>query len=584
MRIDVPQLYADLLNAAERRRGSAPMRAVVGFAIAAIIDMQLGLTWIYLWATAYAAAQLWENWFLGAARVSAWARPTLPRATAILATFTLPAVLYAPLAIPIWSGAQYGPVMSVLLLAGGGLHLLVMSGPSIGAFLAPFSVYIGVWVSLLLTEQRLAPETRGLAAGLALLVVANSIMAWRTQAKALNQARASAKEAERRRLEMEAAIEAKGAFVAMISHDLRTPIGAILAGADKIERGGDGARHYAKLVREAGVMMRDLLGDLLDMERMDAGAMPVEQIPFNLRQTLAECLQLWRGEAARNGLQLRAFGGHDMPRDVSGDPTRIRQVLNNLLSNAVKFTEAGSVTVRMSIHDERLSLAVEDTGPGLGAGAPERLFQPFDQEPGMARRHGGFGLGLAISRKRAQLMGGDLWASNLDDGGARFVFDVPLTEAVAAPVRHGPLRVLVVDDHSINREAVKILLEPLGVAPVLAEDGAEALGFLAAERFDLVLMDINMPVMDGREATRQLRASGGPTSGIPVIAVSAADTPREWRACSEAGMNSHVAKPIRPHRLYEAINAALLLDQGAQELEAQALEDASRGESALAAA
>jgi two-component system, sensor histidine kinase len=569
VRLDFAQHYADLLTAADQRRGNAPVRAGVGYLIAAIMHLQLGWSWAWLWAAAYSGAQLLEVWALRPAFMPGWRKPTPLRAALVIGIFMLPAAIYAPMAIPLWNEARYGPLMAVLMLAGGGLNLLVMSGPSSGAFLGPFAIYIGVWTSLMLSDQRISAEYRGLAVILVLVVVANSLLAWRTQARALRQARASLQEAERQRLQVQTAVEAKGAFVAMISHDLRTPIGAILAGADKIEKGGEGARRYARLVREAGVMMRDLLGDLLDMERMDAGAMPVEQINFNLRQLLAETLLLWRTDAARSGLQLRCFGAHSVPEHVTGDPTRLRQVLNNLLSNAVKFTPTGAVTVRLAYQDGRLTVAVEDTGPGLGAGDTERLFQPFDQlDPDKPRRHGGFGLGLAISRKLARLMQGDLTASDLQAGGGCFTLDIPLPRAQPTPARSGPLRVLVVDDHSINRETIKILLEPLGVNPTLAENGQAALQALETEVFDLVLMDINMPGMDGREATRRLRAGGGPNSDTPVIAVSAADTPREWRACTEAGMNSHVAKPIRPHRLYEAINAALPMEHDPQALEA----------------
>jgi CheY-like chemotaxis protein len=296
--------------------------------------------------------------------------------------------------------------------------------------------------------------------------------------------------------------------------------------------------------------------------------MPVEQIAFNLRQVLAETFNLWRADAARGGLKLRCDGAHALPRMVSGDPTRLRQVINNLLSNAVKFTPSGSVTVHLAFTDSRLRLTVEDTGPGLGDGDPERLFRPFDQmEPGVARRHGGFGLGLAVSRKLARLMGGDLTAANRRAGGAAFSLVVPLAEARATQPRPEPLKVLVVDDHAINRETLKILLEPIGVAPMLAENGEAALAALEAQPFDLVLMDINMPGVDGRETTRRLRAAAGVNQRIPVIAVSGADTPREWKACAEAGMTSHVAKPIRPQRLYEAISAALTHDHDARSLE-----------------
>jgi signal transduction histidine kinase/ActR/RegA family two-component response regulator len=571
VRADFVETYADLLTAADRRRPAGAFRSVVGFSLAALLHLRLGWAWAYLWAAAYACSQLLEIWALRPAMRAAWAMPTAPRAAALVAMFTLPALIYAPIAVPVWQQAQYGPLIAVLFLAGGGLNLIIMSGVSAVAFFAPFSVFAAVWTVMLVSDNRLTPGDRGLAYPLAVLVIAKSIMAWRLQAQSLRANRAMMRDAERREQETQAALEAKGAFVAMISHDLRTPINAILTGADRIEKGGEGVRQYARMVRDAGVMMRDLLGDLLDMERMDAGAMPVEQIAFDLRLTLAETLQLWRSEAARKGLRLRVFGAYGLPRFVCGDSTRLRQVLNNLLSNAVKFTNEGAVTVRLAMTGGRLRVIVEDTGPGLGAGDPERLFRSFDQaEPGTARLHGGFGLGLAISRRLARLMGGDLSVLSAE-AGARLLFELPLAQAPATPARVGPLRVLVVDDHPLNRESMTILLDPLGITPALAACGEDALETLRSTAFDLVLMDINMPGIDGREVTRRLRAGTGPNRDIPVIAVSAADTPREWRTCAEAGMNSHVAKPIRPHRLYEAINAAVMRAGVVPESRAEAL-------------
>jgi CheY-like chemotaxis protein len=294
---------------------------------------------------------------------------------------------------------------------------------------------------------------------------------------------------------------------------------------------------------------------------MDAGAMPVDPMVFDLRSALADTLSLWRPDALRNGLRLRIDGARNLPRFVSGDPTRLRQVVNTLISNALKHTPRGTVAVRLKATPERVTITVEDTGPGLGD-TPDRVFEPFDLGPGdPSSTPGGFGMALPLSRKLARLMGGELTARNREGGGASFLLDLPLAPAAPAfePIRVMPTRVLIVDDHALNRETLKLLLEALDVVPVVADSGESALDLLASEPFDLVLMDVHMPGIDGRETTRRLRASGGPNGGIPVIAVSAADSPRDWRQCVEAGMISHVAKPIRAHRLYEAINAALPL-------------------------
>jgi signal transduction histidine kinase len=554
------QGYADMLLAAERRRGTAPLRAVFGFVIALVLYIQMGWLWTFGWALAYAASQALEMAVLRPSRRAAWLEPSTLKAAIIIGVFLLPAALYAPVAIPIWENGRYGPFMAVLLLAGGGINLLVMAGASAAAFLAPFAIYIGVWISLMLTEERLSPTGRATAVLLAVIVVANSVLAWRIQARALRAARLAAEEAERRRQEAQAANHARAAFVALLSHDLRSPIGVVLNGVDRLERGEPLAQH-APEIRAAGVAMRDLLGDLLDMERMEAGAMPVDPMVFDLRRALADTLYLWRPDALRNGLRLTIVGARDVPRFVSGDPTRLRQVVNTLISNALKHTARGAVTVRLKATPGRVSISVEDTGPGLGD-TPDRVFEPFDLGPNdPSATPGGYGMALSLSRKLSRLMGGELTAHNRQGGGARFLLDLPLApvEPAFEPIRVTPTRVLIVDDHALNRETLKILLEALDVEPVVADSGEAALELLANEPFDLVLMDVHMPGIDGREATRRLRASGGANGAIPVIAVSAADSPRDWRQCVEAGMISHVAKPIRAHRLYEAINAALPL-------------------------
>jgi CheY-like chemotaxis protein len=300
--------------------------------------------------------------------------------------------------------------------------------------------------------------------------------------------------------------------------------------------------------------------------------MSVEKIPFNLRQSLSDTLRLWRPEAARKGLRLRVTGAASLPRWTTGDAMRLKQVLNNLLSNAIKFTERGAVTVVLDtrpVGDQLLlSITVHDTGPGIPEAALPRLFTPFDQlNASVVRQHGGSGLGLAISRELARLMGGDLTATSapkkVEGGdGARFTLTATLDPAETPRVEEESrsitgLRVLVVDDHVVNRRAIELVLEPFGVDATLAESGEEALELLSSEVFDAVLMDLYMPGMDGREATRILRAGSSPNRDIPVIAVTASATPKDWAACTDAGMNAHVAKPIDPVELFSALAQVL---------------------------
>jgi CheY-like chemotaxis protein len=248
-------------------------------------------------------------------------------------------------------------------------------------------------------------------------------------------------------------------------------------------------------------------------------------------------------------------------------------VFNNLLSNAVKFTDKGGVTIEAAAqeHGGRLVLrvCVADTGLGVSGEGLARIFQPFEQgDPSIARTHGGTGLGLALSRELARLMGGDLTAESKLGDGSRFTMLANLGRAVPGrePLAPPPppvqadleARILVVDDHEIGRRALGLLLGPLGAEITSAGSGREALEILAQERFDLVLMDVSMAGMDGCEACRALRSRPGPNQQTPVIAVTGHTEPEQVDACRAAGMTGWVAKPVEPHELYEAIESALM--------------------------
>lgn len=382
------------------------------------------------------------------------------------------------------------------------------------------------------------------------------------------QLRAATEKIEQERAAADAANSAKSAFLAMMSHELRTPISAILAGAEDLRRhaqGGDAAK--LELITEAGAMMRTLLNDLLDQAKLEAGRMSVETLPFDLRRLVAHQMAFWRAEARRKGIKLKLEGASGMPRWVTGDPTRLRQILNNLLSNALKFTDAGAVTLRLERgRDGEIGFAVEDSGPGLTPEAAATLFTPFQQASvEVARTHGGTGLGLAISRDLARLMGGDISVRSEPGHGACFTLHVPLppseapgeVEAPGDSVELPPLQVLFVDDHEINRRAVRLMLEGLDIRLTEASSGFEAIGLLEQRAFDLVLMDCHMPGMDGLQVTREVRRRPGPNQRTPIIAVTGSGEPEHVAACRAAGMNDHVLKPIQPGVLIAALAGAL---------------------------
>ncbi|HYE42624.1 MAG TPA: ATP-binding protein, partial [Caulobacteraceae bacterium] len=390
------------------------------------------------------------------------------------------------------------------------------------------------------------------------------------------------RESERKRLEAETAQASQNAFVATIGHELRTPISAMLAGAGELARGAhDGAaRSQANLILDAGKMMKTLLDDILDHAKLEAGRMTVEQTPFDLRAVTAQVARFWAAEARKKGLRLRVEGAAGLPAWVEGDPTRLRQILNNLISNAVKFTATGSVTLRLSAwpsEDDNYALRFQviDTGEGMDPEQIARLFRPFEQaDAGVAARYGGTGLGLAISRQLARLMGGFLTAFSVKDSGSVFtlaltfpiaeapeseqpVFDLEEEAAAFEPDEDRPVRILVADDHEINRRAVQLVLEPTGALMTAVENGLLAVEAAQREAFDIIIMDVRMPECDGREATRRIRATPGPNQFVPIIAVTADTQDDDKQACRDAGMTGFVGKPIDPMKLLNTVIEAL---------------------------
>lgn len=558
------------VRAALARRGNLYLRVVATVMIALMLHVFMGASWTWLWAGTYSAAQLLELVLIR--RMVRRPNPGRALRFAVAAMPAVTSVIFGFLSLPLFaSSVRFAPTLGGMLLAGALLNVIVVNSSLRSATIsaaAPHVVYLLIVPFVARAANPHAPLANALWFGVALLIVSVFVAA-RTLERALRAEAAAKEEAERRRHEAEEAVAAKSAFVAMISHELRTPISAILAGAARLHSDVPEAasKLHAQLIGDAGAMMRTLLNDLLDLSRLDAGRMAVEQAPFDLRQAMADTLRLWRPDANKKGLRLRVEGAAHLPRWVAGDAMRLRQVLNNLLSNAIKFTDRGAVTVRLSAReaDDHLvfEAVVADTGRGLTEDQLARLFTPFDQlASNVAREHGGSGLGLVISRELARLMGGDLTVISKPGKGSRFRLEVCVEAAEAPGSQAGGVvvegaRVLVVDDHVVNRRAIELVLQSFGIQPTLAESGERALELLQSEVFDVMLMDVYMPGMDGRDATRQLRAAEGPNRDIPVIAVTASATAKDWEACHAAGMNAHVAKPIDPSQLHAALSEVL---------------------------
>jgi len=550
---------------AKALRQQIPLRLFVIAMVCAAIGLAPRFSFMLPWAFACLAAQ-----GLQAVALRGFEGNPGRWVLACLGADFLLAVAFGWLAVPLWrTGLPAGAAGGALLLAGSVMTALMGAKGSRMAFAVtatPHLAYLFASPVLAANHEDVGVKAFLIGGGLMVLVT-SLVFGWSRQT--LMAEREARTAAEIRREQAVAADAAKSAFVAMVSHELRTPLSAILAGAGEIARTSRGqARGKAGLIADAGVMMRALLNDLLDLSKIEAGRMTVESIDFAPRILICDTLRFWRAEARDKGLALRFTGGRHLPRWIKGDPVRLRQVLNNLLSNAIKFTPEGRICVALEMTPRAeggllLSLAVTDTGPGLGPEQLARLFTAYDQlGADTARTFGGTGLGLAISRDLARLMGGDLAAEPVEGPGARFVLTLPAPVGEEPPAPE-PLdasadgfddapAVLVVDDHEINRRTLAQVLEAFGLDVTLAADGESALVLAGETRFDVVLMDVNMPGLDGLDTTRRLRADGL-NQQTPVVAVTGAVSPAEMAACRAAGMQDFVEKPFEVAALHAVL-------------------------------
>ncbi|MEI7970027.1 MAG: ATP-binding protein [Betaproteobacteria bacterium] len=379
---------------------------------------------------------------------------------------------------------------------------------------------------------------------------------------------------ERARALAEHANRSKTEFLAIVSHEIRTPLNGIVGMVDVLLGSAltDQQRESIEAIQHSADTLSDIVNKVLDFTRIEAGRLELEHVSFDLPTLLNEAISIVRVPADLKGLRLSAMVASRLPPTWVGDPFRLRQILVNLLGNAVKFTEQGSVTVRVDLEensrdDPALRFEVEDTGPGIAPEVAEHLFEPFTQaDRSMSRRYGGTGLGLSIARRLVDLMGGHIGVSAASGTGAQFWFVVRLgaPESALAPEMPEsipradlPFRdVLVAEDNLVNQQVTRILLERAGCRVVVANDGREALLAFEAGKFDVVLMDCQMPGVDGFEATRQIRRrerqQGNPTH-TPIIAVTANALDGDRDRCLREGMDDFVAKPFRIERLLDTM-------------------------------
>jgi signal transduction histidine kinase/ActR/RegA family two-component response regulator len=532
----------------------------------------------FVWLAAVAVTQLIDWLAFRPLRRDPEMRLSTAYKFGLCVTASVNVVVYSSMAAYLWlNGGDAGKLFALVQVAGGLLHVSLhmhQVRPLLFSAVIPHGLYfLGLPVAGAVIDQR--PQDLLITIG-GVLYMMHLVVAVRQSLATTKALQAANDEAQAQRKKAEVASAAKSDFLAVVSHEIRTPMNAVISAANLLRRTrlDREQREHVSMLLDAGDVLVGLLNDVLDFSKIEAGKMQLESSEMDLRDKLASLRRLWQPKAEANGVRLNIQIAPDVPDCVRTDPLRFQQMLFNLLSNAVKFTEDGSITVSVDWReaDRRLIVAVADTGCGI---APDRLaniFDSFEQaDAGTTRKYGGTGLGLAISRRLAEIMGGRLTAESVVGEGSTFTLNLPVEpvqKTERAPERAAADEsvlagrvILAADDHAVNRRILSLLLEPHGCQLVLVENGAEAVEAANTQAFDAILMDMQMPVMDGLTATARIRAEGM-NRRTPVIALTANAMDVHRAAWDAEGVHAFLTKPIDP-----ALLAATLAEACAETVE-----------------
>jgi signal transduction histidine kinase/ActR/RegA family two-component response regulator len=541
------------------------LRARMGLAVfcGAVAWMLAPSIWPFVWLGAVVVTQA-VDWAVCRPLRTDPERAITPGLKLLICAMTsLNVVVYAGITLYLWfQGGEAGRIFAMIQGAGGLLNVTLLmqkSRPLLLSAIVPHACYfLGMPIVTAFIEGR--PEFLLISVG-GLLYVSHLVVSARQGSTATSILEAATREAEVQRRKADAASDAKSDFLAVVSHEIRTPMNAVISAANLLRRTRLDAeqREHVMMLIDAGDVLVGLLNDVLDLSKIEAGKMQFETAPMDLRGRLSSLQRLWQPRAEAGGLTLSIDIDEAAPAFVATDALRFQQILFNLISNAVKFTAEGEVrvTVAWNAQASVLTMEVADTGCGIPDDRLANIFDCFEQaDAGTTRRYGGTGLGLAISRRLAQLMGGDLSVESVVGEGSRFTVDLPVDEVspvaeadkarrVADATALKGRSILAADDHAVNRRILSLLLEPHGCKLTLVENGEEAVAACESQVFDAILMDMQMPVMDGLEASRRIREAGA-NRATPLIALTANAMDVHRAAWLSLGAAAFLTKPIDP--------------------------------------
>ncbi|MBJ7447323.1 MAG: response regulator [Brevundimonas sp.] len=468
--------------------------------------------------------------------------------------------VYAGLTAYMWFyGGETGRIFAMIQCAGGLLHVSLHMHHARAILISAVVPHGLYFLGLPLYQAAQSGRWQDLLVPIGgLLYMSHLVVAVRQSSSTTREMQEARDAALDARGKAEVANAAKSDFLAVVSHEIRTPMNAVISAANLLKQTPLDTRQaeHVDMLIDAGDVLMGLLNDVLDVSKIEAGKMELETADMVVRDRLTALGRLWEPRAEANNVRLAWKIAPDVPQAVRTDPLRFQQILFNLMSNAVKFTRDGDILVKVDWIDGVMTVAVTDSGCGIPADRLEHVFNSFEQaDAGTTRRYGGTGLGLSISRKLAEVMGGSLTVASVEGEGSTFTLQLPMTvvtvvcdQAQQAAVDLSVLAdrsILAADDHPVNRRILALLLEPYGCRLTLVEDGAQAVERAAQEPFDAILMDMQMPVMDGLEASRHIRRDG-PNRETPVIALTANAMDTHRAAWHAVGVHAFLTKPINP--------------------------------------